>query len=87
MFSQRRPRSFNYKPRYYQEEEEQPEGHAERIHKAYRGESESASIRSRIENRRLLPPVDNSRGQAKLLRWLVLTAVALLIYIMVSGIA
>ncbi|MCS6981152.1 MAG: hypothetical protein N2110_00600 [Flavobacteriales bacterium] len=87
MFSQRRPRSFNYKPRYYCEENDQAEGHAERIRKAYQGEIDNFSMRSRLENRRLLPPVDNSRGQAKLLRWLVLTAVALLAYIMVSGIA
>ncbi|MCS6980546.1 MAG: hypothetical protein N2050_05495 [Flavobacteriales bacterium] len=83
IFHQRKPRSFHYRPRYWREErEENPASgdHAQRIRSAYRAEDPTSGLRHRMESRRLLASLDNSRGKAKLIRWVVLGALALMAY-------
>lgn len=86
-FQQRSPRSFQYRPRYYREPEQehnQSATHAERIKGAFSGQDAPSHFRQRLENRRLLPSVDNSRAQMKLMRWVLLAGLAGMAYIALS---
>jgi hypothetical protein len=84
---QRSPRSFQYRPRYYRDPEAastDKASHAERIRDAFRSQDKRHSFRERLENRRLMPFLDNSRAQMKLMRWVVLAGMAGLAYVALS---
>lgn len=84
---QRTPRSFHYRPRYYREPEELDTGKAtpaDRIRGAFRSQDDGQAFRQRLENRRLMPSLDNSRAQAKLMRWVMLAGLAGLAYMALS---
>lgn len=84
---QRTPRSFQYRPRYYREPEELGDGKvepADRIRGAFRSRNAGEAFRQRLENRRLMPSLDNSRAQAKLMRWVILAGLAGLAYMALS---
>lgn len=84
---QRTPRSFQYRPRYYREPEETSVDKvtpAERIRGAFRSQNERSSFRERLENRRLMPYLDNSRAHMKLMRWVMLAGLACMAYMALS---